>query len=277
MSSEEMISASRAADLKQVAKELAAARTSGVLMDDLGGTLRVLSMAEAYYVHREMVQREGPDSGAGYLGPVGGWKVGAPTADATPAFAPMPLRWINRSATKPGEMAVIERHRYRAVEAEIAFYVGVSLPPRGTNYSREEIVAAMASCHPAIELLEAPFPDPDAVEKFSQVADLQSNGGFVPGPKVDGWQQIDFAKEGVQVIVDGAVEVERVASNSAGTDLLRLVEWLVNVGSVGYGGVKAGDWITTGSWTGKTQCALGAVVEVRFSTAGSVKMKFASA
>jgi 2-keto-4-pentenoate hydratase len=85
---------------------------------------------------------------------------------------------------------------------------------------------------------------------------------------------MDIASERVKVTVNGAVEVERVASNAAGTDLLRLVEWLVNVGSVSYGGVKAGDWITTGSWTGKTLCPGGVDVMAKFSTAGSVKLRF---
>jgi 2-keto-4-pentenoate hydratase len=263
--SEETISAARAGELRQTAKELAAARESGVLMDDLGEPLQPVSLAEAYFVHGEL---------ASLLGPVGGWKVGAPAADATPASAPMPQRWINLDALTGGT-AVIARHRYRGVEAEIAFRVGTALPPRGEKYSREEIVAAMASCHPAIEVLEAAFVNPDTVAtKFSQIADLQSNGGFVPGPAVEGWRAIDFAKERVVVTVNGKIEVERVASNSGGTDLLRLVEWLVNVGSASYGGVKAGDWITTGSWTGKTLCASGAEVTVKFSTAGGLKLKF---
>jgi len=266
MNAVEKISEARASELNETAKELATARKTGIVMDDLGEPLQVQSLVEAYYVHGQIAQ---------LFNTIGGWKVGAPSPDATPLFAPMPLRWFNTDATLPGSTAVIEGHRYRGVEAEIAFVMGAALPPRSEKYSRDEVIAAIASCHPAIELLESAFVNPEKVSRFTTIADLQNNGGFVPGPAVTNWQQIDFTKEGVQVIVDGVVEVERVASNSAGTDLVRLVQWLANEGTVAYGGLKAGDWITTGSWTGKTLCRAGAEVEVKFSTAGSVKLKYA--
>ncbi len=50
--------------------------------------------------------------------------------------------------------------------------------------------------------------------------------------------------------VDGMVRVERTGSNTSG-DLMRLVPWLANEGAVRTGGLKAGQWITTGSWTGQ--------------------------
>jgi 2-keto-4-pentenoate hydratase len=36
----------------------------------------------------------------------------------------------------------------------------------------------------------------------------------------------------------------------------------------------AGQWITTGSWTGNIQATAGASVDVRFSTAGRVELYF---
>jgi 2-keto-4-pentenoate hydratase len=101
------------------------------------------------------------------------------------------------------------------------------------------------------------------------------HGGFVHGPAVENWQQIDFAKESVSLAVDGEVRAERTASNPAGTDLLRLLVYLANEGSARTGGLKRGDWITTGSWTGATFASAGSQVNVRFSTAGNVSLRFA--
>ena len=70
-------------------------------------------------------------------GAIGGWKMGAPSADATPIFAPMPLAWIASNGAVVGGM-----QRYRGLEAEIAFQMGEDLPPRETAYSRDEVVAA---------------------------------------------------------------------------------------------------------------------------------------
>ncbi|PMV16512.1 2-keto-4-pentenoate hydratase, partial [Pseudomonas sp. FW305-3-2-15-C-TSA2] len=73
---------------------------------------------------------------------------------------------------------------------------------------------------------------------------------------------------------DGAVRVERTGSNTAG-DLMRLLPWLANEGASRTEGLRKGDWITTGSWTGNTLAAAGSTAEARFSTAGVVALRFA--
>jgi len=69
--------------------------------------------------------------------------------------------------------------------------------------------------------------------------------------------------------------VERTASNTAGTDLLRLVLYLANEGAARTGGLKRGSWVTTGSWTGNSFAKAGSEVNVHFSTAGDVSVRFA--
>jgi len=107
------------------------------------------------------------------------------------------------------------------------------------------------------------------------IADMQMHGGFIHGPAVSEWQKIDFAKEKVTLAIDGSVQVERTASNTAGTDLLRLVLYLANEGAARTGGLKRGSWVTTGSWTGNTFAKAGSTVNVEFSTAGDVSLRFA--
>lgn len=199
------------------------------------------------------------------------WKVGASTPDSTPLFAPMISSWLWDDAA----LITGSRHRLRGLEAEISFLIGQDLPPRAKPYSRDEIVAAIASCHPAIEELESGLAEPKKVARFNMIADLQMHGGFVHGPAVSGWQKIDFAKESVSLAIDGDVRVERTASNSAGTDLLRLVLYMANEASARTGGLKRGSWITTGSWTGNTFASAGSSVNVRFSSAGNVSLRFA--
>ena len=74
--------------------------------------------------------------------------------------------------------------------------------------------------------------------------------------------------------IDGVVRVERTGSNTSG-DLLRLLPYLANEGAARTGGLRAGQWITTGSWTGNTLASAGSTVEACFSTAGLVQMFFA--
>jgi 2-keto-4-pentenoate hydratase len=256
-----MMTGAQQRQLMNAADMLLDARRTNIPIVDLPVDVRPASLEEAYFVQDRL---------AWAYEAIGGWKVGAPTADATPMFAPMPLAWMSCSGCQMKGMT----HRFRGLEAEIAFLLGADLPPRETPYTRDEVVAAIASCHPAIEVIESGLVDPTQAAKLSMVADLQMHGGFVFGDAVPDWQSIDFSKESVSVAVDGAVRVERTGSNTSG-DLTRLLPWLANEGTARTEGLKKGDWITTGSWTGLTQASPGSSVEVVFSTAGPVRLRFA--
>jgi len=261
-----MISADREANLHSAAGLLLEARCTAAPISDLPDVLQPTSLEEAYFVQDAMARVLEPKDALARS-----WKVGAPAPDATPLFGPMISSWIVDDASLLGE----PRHRLRGLEAEISFLLGQDLPPRETPYTREEVVAAIASCHPAIEELEAGLTVPSQVARLTMIADLQMHGGFVHGPAVPNWQDIDLAKESVSLAVDGSVQVERTASNTAGTDLLRLVLYLANEGAVRTGGLQRGSWITTGSWTGNTFASGGSSVDVCFSAAGRVSLRFA--
>jgi 2-keto-4-pentenoate hydratase len=248
--------------MRQAADLLLEARRTLQPLAELPADLRPRSLEAAYAIQDEM---------AIALGTIGGWKVGAPSPTATPLFAPMPLM---AAFAKSGSNVAPTYHRLRGIEAEIAFVLGDDLPPRPTPYAREEVEAAIASCHPAIEILESGFEDPDKVDRLSMTGDLQIHGGFGYGVAVDGWQQFDLARQTATVTVDGVVRVERTASNPAGTDIVRLVTWLANEAQSRTGGLKAGDWITTGSWTGKTFAQPGSEVTAHFTNFGSVTLYF---
>jgi len=249
--------------LRQAAEILLEARRSRQPIQSLPEKLRPSTLAEAYRLQDIVVSA---------LGPVGGWKVGAPSPEAEPLCAPMPL--LGGFAENNDTLAPT-LSRYRGAEAEIAFLLGRDLPVRHQPYTREEVAAAIASAHPAIEIMETAFDDPDRVDRLSVIGDLQMTGGFAHGPALPDWRGVDFAEETAAIIVDGAVRVEGKAGNPAGADLLRLVVWLANQGQSRTGGLAAGDWITTGSWTGKVLASPGSEVIARFSSFGDVRVHFA--
>jgi 2-keto-4-pentenoate hydratase len=255
-----MTSGAREEQLLEALDLLLNARRTATPIADLPVELQPTTLEEAYFVQNRMAEA---------YGAIGGWKVGAPAPDATPIFAPMPLAWI----AEGGSTLAGASWRYRGLEAEIAFVIGEDLPPRSTPYTLAEVTAAIASCHPAIEVLESGLTDPAAAARMSMLADLQMHGGFVYGPACPEWQAIDFTKETVSLAVDGALRVERTGSNTSG-DLIRLLPWLANEGAVRTGGLKRGDWITTGSWTGNVQATASSTVDVRFGAAGRVDLRF---
>ena len=251
----------REATLLTTVDTLLEARRTGNTLADLPAELIPVDIPEVYFVQ---------DAVAAAFGPIGGWKIGAPTPEATPVFAPMPEAWIAPSGSTLND----PRHLYRGLEAEIAFLVGEDLPARDTPYTREDALAAMASCHPVIEVLESAFVDPAVAAKFASLADLQMHGGFIYGPAFENWKGFDFNSEKVAIAVDGVIRVERTGSNTSG-DLLKLIPWLANEGASRTGGLKKGQWITTGSWTGNTLANKNSTVDVEFSTAGRVQLHFA--
>ena len=246
--------------LREASELLLAARRTLTPIPELPTGLRPTTLAEAYFLQDVMIVE---------LGAIAGYKVGAASPDAVPIFAPM----FDYGVTSSGSLIGSHMRRMRGIEAEIAFLIGQDLPPRSTPYTREEVVAAIASAHPAVELIESAYIYPMKVDRLSMIGDLQIHGGFVYGAPYAGWKDFDFSKEQVTVSIDSAVRVEE-GRNAAGPDLLNLVMWLANEGQARTGGLYKGQWITTGSWTGLTLAEAGSTVHVKFAHFGEVRLTF---
>jgi 2-keto-4-pentenoate hydratase len=239
---------------------LAARRDSTKKLGDLPAALRPADKAAAYAIQHKVA--------ASFSG-IGGWKVGAPGPDAPPICGALPEAGVVAS---PATLSSAT-HTMRGIEAEVCFKIGTDLPPRETAYTRAEVIAAIASAHPAIEVLESRYHNPDAVDPLTNLADTQSHGGFVYGPGVVDWQGINFGHEMVEQFVDGELQMSRTG-NPAG-DMVRLVVWLANDGAAWAGGLKAGQFVTCGSWTGKSSVGPKAKVRVKFPSLGEVFVTYA--
>jgi 2-keto-4-pentenoate hydratase len=258
------LTAQRRSQLREAAEIFLAARREGKWITELPEALRPISQQEVYFIQDRVAEG---------FGELTGWKIGAPAPDAVPAYAPMP-RALGFGESGSLLSANGPRH-YRGVEAEIAFCLKQDLPPRPTPYTRDEILQAIGSCHPAIEVLESAFADPDGSDPQSVNADLQFNGGFFYGAAVANWKSISIAEEKVAMIVDGSVRVEGTGSITNGPDILRLLLYLANDAAPRTGGLKAGQWITTGSWTGKTLAVSGSEAVAKFAHFGTCEIRFA--
>lgn len=235
---------------------LAARRNPAGRLTALPEALRPADRAEAFAIQARAAEGVA----------IGGWKVGSTGADKPPICAPMPAAGIHASPARLGSGLL------RAVEAEISFTLGRDLPA-GRTYTREEIVAALATAHPSIEVLESAFVDPDLVDPLSNLADSVIHGGFIVGPGVAAWQGLDFPNITVTQTINGAA-MQRTG-NPAG-DMIRLVVWLANEGAAWAGGLKAGQIVTCGSWTGKTPAPAGATATVSFPGVGEATVSWAA-
>ncbi|MEJ0048542.1 MAG: hypothetical protein WDN04_22360 [Rhodospirillales bacterium] len=71
--------------------------------------------------------------------------------------------------------------------------------------------------------------------------------------------------------IDGATLRRR--GNPAG-DMIRLVAWLADQGAVWAGGLRRGQIVTCGSWTGATAAPSARAVQAAFDGAEPVKLRF---
>ncbi len=200
--------------------------------------LDLADQAQAYRV-QALVMRQ--------LGAIGGWKVGAPSPDGPISCAPLPASFLFDAPHVLHAAAFPQRE----VESEICFRLCVDLPPRPAAYGRAEVLAAIGSCHTGIEVLQSRFADPDSAGALSILADFIQTGAYVTGAAIPGWHNIDFAALPVTQTIDGA-DAKHAVGNPAG-DMIRLMIWLANEGAVWAGGLRAGQVVTCGSWTGKTK------------------------
>jgi 2-keto-4-pentenoate hydratase len=202
------------------------------------------------------------------LGEIGGWKVGATGPEGPPNAAPLPASAILGSPARLDPAIFTDR----LVESEIAFRISHDLPPRDAAYSATEILAAIGSCHPVIEVVQYRISDHANAHPLTKLADNIGHGALILGAEVPSWREIDFATLAVEQQIGGGVPMMRVG-NPAG-DMTRLIIWLANQGAVWAGGLRAGQIVTCGSWTGAVAAQADASVMTRFNGLEPVQVSF---
>ncbi|OCO98863.1 MULTISPECIES: fumarylacetoacetate hydrolase family protein [unclassified Ensifer] len=209
------------------------------------------------------------DAVAHQLGPVGGWKVGAKSPDATPNAAPLLTDLIKAGSTgwSSSDLNIC------CIEPEIAFRIGCDIEPRSEPLSESEVYASVASIHAAIEIVDTRLVDWDTADPLWKLADNQSNGGFVYDPAGSAWGGEGLADAHVRLTVNDVVKADQRGGNPAG-DPRWLLLWLVDHCVRKRGGIKAGSLVTTGSYAGMVFVEPRAAVKAEFIGIGSASLRF---
>lgn len=200
-----------------------------------------------------------------------GWKVGCTSARA--------MQILNCSESFPGRVfdgtvygSEILHHdaiHQPLLESEFAFVIGKNLPPRDTQYTVDELKEATLAVIPSFEIITSRFTDWLAVDYLSLIADSGSNGGVVFGDPVETEHCPPLADIEVTLTIDG----EQVAMG-LGSDILgdpwRSLEWLVNHLSARQMGLKANEFVMSGTCTGAEPLPVGASATATFAGFGEV-------
>jgi 2-keto-4-pentenoate hydratase len=245
-------------DHRLAASTLLEARRTRNWLASLPENCRPKDMDDAYAIQNLALAK---------LGAVVAWKVGAGGPEAQPACAAI----AQTSLFESGAHLPVDMFHLVGVEAEIAYRFAADLPPRREAYSREEVLAAIGSIHPAIEISDTRFVAWASQDRPSHVADQLNHGALVIGAGSKDWRRIDPHRQSAVLKINGAVSADVIGGNPAG-DPLRLLYWLANDGSRALGGLRAGAVVTTGSVTGVKFVELPVVAQADLPGIGSVSV-----
>ena len=237
----------------QAAELLVAARRTGRLLDALPASCRPQTLADAIAIQDATIVALGET--------VAGWKVAIVEGSAVRSPIMASRVFENGARLEAATVPLL------GIEAEIAFRFGRDLPPG--KYSYEDVAAAV-SAFAAIEVVDSRFRDREAVTAQERNADFVTNGGFVPGPPAADWRKLDLANIAVTLTFGGEVIVKRSGGHASGDPLLPAVALANDLP----GGIKAGQFVTTGTYTGLTFAKLGQTVVAEFVGMGKVEVGF---
>jgi 2-keto-4-pentenoate hydratase len=195
------------------------------------------------------------------------WKVGGPSEKVEPTAAPIPPENLLHS---PASVAGATMHMI-GVEAEVAFRLAKDLPPRTRPYSERAVAAAVGEALVAIELCDTRLANWKKTSGLWKLADFQNNNGLVVGSGTKDWQKVDFLEQEVEFRI-GARVVKAKGTHSFGNPF-RLLPWLAQHCAKRGLGLRAGDVITTGAWTGLEIAQAGDKVTARFPGIGEASVR----
>jgi 2-keto-4-pentenoate hydratase len=245
------------ADVSKAVKQLLEARRSGV---QVAPPFAIPDRATVYAIQ---------DGVAAATGAVSGWKVGARTPTADPNPAPLLAGALVKSpATFDGKaMHMI------GVEIEISFHIARDIAARSTPVDRAEALAAVGDAFVGMEVVDTRLADFKAADPEWLLADNQMNHALVIGDSVRTWQGLDWAKLQVKLVIDGKTEVEQTGGLGA-VDPVRPLAWMIDHAVRHRGGIRKGQAITTGSWTGLRYYPPGTKARGEFAGLGAVEASF---
>lgn len=160
------------------------------------------------------------------------------------------------------------------IECEFAFRLAHALPSRPQPYTPEQVAGAVASVHPAVELVGLCLPQAAFQDARWCIADHALNVAFVAGEATTDWDTLDLSALAVRSVINGAEASVGSGAAVLGNPVLALA-WLANALSRRGLGMQAGDWISTGTCTGIQAVRPGDVVEAVFDRIGGVRVVFA--
>ena len=215
--------------------------------------------------------------------PLYGWKIAATSIAGQQHIQvdqPLAGRILAERVYESGAELPLAGNQMRVAEGEFAFRMARDLPPRVARYTTDEVLAAVATLHPAIEVPDSRFAPFEAAGGPQLIADNACTDFLVVGaPAAELWRSLDLTQHAVSAhhaaAHDGSVTaIQGVGSNVLGNPLVALT-WIANELSGIKVTLRAGELVTTGTCFKPFAIAPGDAVEINYGVLGSVAVRFA--
>ena len=246
---------------------------SGQCFDQLPETCRPLTRAQGYALQACLPAASGRS--------VLGWKIAATSSAGQRHIrvsGPLAGRILSGQVLTPETKVSAQGNRMKVAEPEMAFVLGQTLPPRAKAYRVDEVMQAVASLHPSIEIPNSRFEEFTAAGEAQLLADNACAHQFILGPRApEGWQTLDLANHPVSATVthaDGRHWTREGSGAAVLGDPRIALTWLVNELS-GMGlGLQSGQFVTTGTCMVPLELVTGDTVQADFGVLGRIGMQF---
>ena len=241
--------------------------TAGEVIASLPDSCRPNTMDEGYAAQRALAAASGVA--------VVGWKIAATSTSGQRHInvgGPIAGRLLSNRVHRSPCRVRFGANRMAVAEAEFAFVMGADLPAREAPWSVDEVLAAVDTLHPAIEIPDSRFEDFTRAGSAQLAADNACAHEFVLGPATEAdWRAIDLAAQPVSLTIDG-----RTATNGTGADALgdprAALAWIANNHAAQGTTLGAGDIVTTGVCGKPSAIGPGSHVVANLGTIGSAEV-----
>jgi 2-keto-4-pentenoate hydratase len=238
-------------------------------LDELPAHCRPCSRAEGYAIQAEVAKLSGQR--------IVGWKIAATSAAGQQHIrvdGPIAGCLLAARALEGGARISLTGNNMKVAEAEFTFRMGRPLPKRAESYSVAEVLDAVASLHPAIEVPDSRYEDFTRVGAAQLIADVACACWFVIGPATRAdWRARDLAQHGVAAYRNGALAGQGSGANVLG-DPRAALAWIANELCTYDDGLRAGDVVITGTCLTPVPVSAGDRVKVDFGEFGAFEAGF---
>lgn len=202
-----------------------------------------------------------------------GWKLAAtakPGQRHIGVDGPIPGRLFAQRVLAHDARVPMHGNRMRVAECEFVFRLGRDLPARERAYTRDEVMAAVDSLHPGLELPDSRFEDFAAAGAAQLAADNACTHWMVIGTATQAdWRAVDLAAHATCLRINGEV-VTRGQGRDVLGDPRDALTWLANSHALTGEALQAGQFVTTGVTGMPSAIAEGDAIEADLGVFGKV-------